>query len=137
MALRDRLVPIRFQTGIDTESDDKTLEPGTPTEVRNGVFTKRVTIEKRFGTRELSRRRITSDGAYGIVSGSVGLATRADGGELLGLSTTDELMSWDDVDESWVDRGDWVPVRHDVIGLPRGTNERWDGTTAVIGNVRL
>lgn len=135
MALSDRWIPLRLQLGVDTETDEKCLVPGQPTSLENAVFTKRVTIEKRYGTRNLSKRRIGA--VYSKVSGCLGLVSRDDGNDLVMLASSDEVLSYDDGADCWIPRGTWTPMQHSAKDLPHGATERWDATTASTGSVRL
>lgn len=135
MALSERYVALRFQTGVDTETDEKTVAPGQPTELENASFTKRVTVIKRPGTERLLRTRIGS--AYSAISGAIGMASRDDDRDIVVLATTDEILSYDETAASWVKGGDWVHVRQGLKDLPRRSTAIWDPTTASTGSVRI
>lgn len=138
MALREKWVPIAFAAGLDTETSAKTVVPGTFTEAQNVTFTERITQTKRFGTRLLSRAWAQSSG-YSHVSGAVGLASRDDENDLVLLTTTDEVGSYDEslVGGRWVKRGDWAPIRLSLESPSRGPNEAWDATACSSGNIQL
>lgn len=144
MALKERWVPIQFQHGLDTETNEKTVVPGTLTDCENGVFTERVTIAKRQGTTLLSRRVATPSG-YAQLSGAIGLASRADGGlgsqhdagDLVLVSPDDGLHSYDDSSDQWVRRGDWPVMSLELERPHRGPNEGWDATACSSGAVQL
>ena len=136
MALKERWTPIQFSHGLDTETNAKTVIPGKLTDLENGTFQERVTIVKRQGTRLLSRRWAIPTG-YSQVSGAIGISGRDDGSDLVMLTTTDELGSYDESTDSWVKRGDWLPVRQRLDSLARGPNEGWDVTACSSGNVQL
>lgn len=147
MALTDRWLPIRLQFGVETEQDEKTLVPGQPTSLENAVFTRRVTVVKRFGNRSLSRTRLGIGGVYSEVSGCTQLASRDDGNDLVMFgdsnrviysdARTDEVLSYDDNRDAWVPRGTWTPLHQQAKDLPHGAMERWDGTQATAGGVKV
>lgn len=144
MALREKWVPIAFSKGIDTETNEKTVVPGTLTDCENGTFQERITVVKRPGTRTLGRRIGTATG-YSQLSGALGLASRADGGlgsqddagDLVLVSPTDELYSYDDSSDQWIRRGDWPVVSLELEHPPRGPNEGWDATACSSGAIQL
>lgn len=135
MALNERYVSLRLSQGVDTETDEKTVEPGQPTDLENAVFSKRVTVIKRPGTERLTRTRIGQ--MYSAISGALGAASRDDDLDLVALSTTDEILSYDDSAEAWVKGGDWVHLRQRMTSLPRRSTQTWDQTTCSTGSVRL
>jgi hypothetical protein len=136
MALRERWVPIVLSHGIDSETNPKTIVPGYFEDLENGVFTERVTIVKRPGTRILGRRLATSVG-YAQLSGALGLASRDDGNDLVLPTTDDRLCSYDPSLDSWIQRGDYASMLLGLESPPRGPNEGWDATQCSSGSVQL
>jgi hypothetical protein len=144
MALRERWIPIQFAHGVDTSHNEKTVIPGTLTEASNCVFTEQVTLVKRQGHVTLGRRVSTPSG-YSQLSGALGLASRTDGGlvsqgpggDLVLVSPTDELYSYDGSNDQWVRRGDWPVLSVELERPARGPNEGWDATACSSGTVQL
>ena len=136
MALRERWYSVDFAHGESTEENKKTRLPGYLEECSNGVFTERVTIVKRPGTRLLDRQIATSSG-YAQISGAIGLTTRDDENDLVMLTSDDRICSYDDSGGRWVHRGDWLPVCQKLDYPARGPNEGWDTTQCSLGNVQM
>ncbi len=134
MAVNDQWLTVALDKGLDTEKDNKTLQPGTPTRLENAVFDRPGSISKRDGTTRLGLRRAGQ--SYSSLSGALGLESRDNDQDLTMLTTTDEVVSLGD-DGLWSYRGDWVQQQTEVTNLPRGPYEAWDHTTASTGSVRI
>jgi hypothetical protein len=61
MALREVPIPLPFQAGLDTKSDEKAAPAGRLLVLENGVFSKGLTIKKRNGYASLSQA-VTASG---------------------------------------------------------------------------
>ena len=144
MALQEEWRTIQFQDGIDSETNAKTVVPGTLTDLQNGTFAERITIVKRPGTQTLSRR-VASQTGYVMLSGALGLASRGggpmgtgdDATDLVLLSTDDGIHSHDQALDQWVRRGDWPSMTLSLESPARGPNEGWDATACSSGSVQL
>jgi hypothetical protein len=55
VSLRPGQIPIPFQAGVDTKTDEKAVQSGRLITLENGVFDKGVTIKKRSGYASLSK----------------------------------------------------------------------------------
>lgn len=105
MTLIAQNVPIQFQAGLDTKSDEKAVVPGRFLELENGVFTRTGVIKKRFGYDVLSRR-VNDTGAN--ITAAVGTAVF---NEELVLLDGSSAYSFAPAMGEWTSRGTVVPIR--------------------------
>lgn len=128
MALTPKTVIIQLSQGLDTEAGELSVPVGRLTTAENVYFDRRVGMYKRPGTVSLDTRLLGP--TYAQVSGAQGLATRADGADLVMLTTDGRLLSRDEP-RGWLQMGPWVNVTADLEPLPVRPWEAWDGTSAV------
>lgn len=105
-----------FRLGLNEGADPKELPPGTLLKAENVMMRKAGRIEKRYGTRALSRNQATG-----------GTVTRADRifarGDELCMVAAGRFMTWSEADETWrlVDTMpqvgvSWIDVKSDPVG---------------------
>lgn len=123
MALQKQQVPISFEGGIDSKSDDKQSMPTKLLELENGVFTKKGAIQKRNGYRQLSRN-ILGGGSLTIATG---LANFQDE---LSLFTGTELYSYISASESWKLKGNATSVAVSSTSIVRNVYQQTDADYA-------
>src|SRR5687767_701318 len=108
MALTEQHTAFKFAGGIETKMDSKAVPPVRLLALRNGVFTRAISIKKRNGYSLLAR---AIDGSVSLITGAKRLAARED--ELL-LFTTARCYSKQSGANQWTDAGALVaPLGHD------------------------
>lgn len=111
MSLETVDIPVPFASGVDTKSDEKTVEPGQLIELENGVFTRAGSIKKRYGYQSLG----TKLEGGGQLPAAARLAVRDDK-ELLAF-TKSALYSYLPDRDTWRKVDDILSVEtsHEVI----------------------
>jgi hypothetical protein len=111
MALPEAVIVVRFAGGVETKQDHKTVLPTKLLKLENAVFTRAISLVKRFGYESLGSS---------VLGGSTSLPTTLALGrrqyELVALSR-DEVHSHVDDQDGWVRAGDMqsVIVDHEPI----------------------
>lgn len=127
--LQRQTISLPLAQGVETKTDPKQVEAGKLLELENGVFTKTRSIQKRNGNVSLGRAVL---GSSLTVPNGIGLATY--GTELL-LADGASIYSYDQSNDSWNDKGDYVPVQVRQQSVVKDTSSQTnpDGTTHASG----
>lgn len=133
MALTPKTVTVLLNQGLDTETSELTVPLGRLTTAENVIFDRRVGMFKRPGTDVLNVRILGP--VYAEVSGAQALSTRADGTDLVLLTSDDRVLSRDD--GGYLPMGSWVNLRTDLLPLPVRPWECTDPSVASAGDRRL
>lgn len=128
--LQRQTISLPLAQGVETKTDPKQVEAGKLLELENGVFTKTRSIQKRNGNVALGRSLLGSSSA--TVPDGIGLATY--GTELL-LADGSKIYSYDQGNNAWNDKGDYVPVLVTQSSVVKDTSSQTnpDGTTHASG----
>jgi hypothetical protein len=120
MALQKLQIPISFNGGIDTKTDDKQVVATKLLELENGVFSKKGSLRKRYGNRILSST-VLSDSS--TIDKSTGATTFKD---QLVLFTGTELCSYIESSEAWAKKGTASSVLNTNRSIIRNVYQQTD-----------
>ena len=118
MALVESQIVVRFAGGVETKEDRKGVLPGKLLALENAVFTKAVSLVKRYGHEDLGQALV---GQETLMPPALALGSRGD--ELLALSA-DKLHSYVETPGAWIQGGEMrsVIVNHQPV-LKTGSNQ--------------
>lgn len=121
--LSKQLVPIPFNKGIDTKSDDKNIASGQLLELENGVFTNPGKIRKRNGFVAKPRSAVGGNVASGKgLSAFQNELVQFTGREMLGFSETEQ---------AWINRGYDFSLNSISRSIVNNNNEQRNPETCV------
>ena len=122
-------ITMSFANGVDTKTDAKQVVAGKLLRLENGVFTKLKAVEKRKGNVALGSQVVNDPGT--LVQDGQGLANYSD--ELL-LAGSNNLYSYEQGSNGWVNKGKYVPVKVTKQSVIKDSNEQYNPDGAVHAN---
>ena len=131
MALPSTLIDIPVSKGLDTKTDNYLVSAPYLTSLQNGVFTKGGTIVKRNGYSPLGT------GILGGGNVTTGAALATFDNELLQVTSTGELYSYNQSTNQWIDRGQVSPVVETESQIIRNTYTQSNPDIASAGGVTV
>ena len=125
-----QLIPIQFNTGIDTKSDPNTVQ-GKLLDLQNGVFTKDGAISKRWGYSSFSQKVLGSSTPI-----STGLAINHFNNELL-MFDGYYAYSYSETKDNWLNRGTVVSVIETNKEVVRNNYQQSAPDAATLSNITV
>jgi len=131
MSLNKAALRVQFQGGLDLRSDEKTVAFTQLLDLRNAVFGKQTTLQKRNGHAALSQ---AIQGGAGLYSGAVGLAQRDS--EIL-LFNASHAYSYRPSSGEWADTGEVIATTCTTRPIARSGTQQSQPDVAERHGIRI